>query len=111
MELPGSRAEGHCLSMDRQPGVPHDSQPNRKEKTMAYYVKSDPIYDNVTYNRADARASAKRIKKVLKQPTSVALDPSVIRQLRREAVQRGIPYQVLMRMLIVEGLRNLKKAS
>jgi len=78
---------------------------------MTYYVKSDPIYDKVTYNRAAARASAQKLKKARKQPTSVALDPSVIRELRREALQRGIPYQVLMRMFIVEGLRNLKKAS
>ena len=78
---------------------------------MAYYVKTDPAYDKVTYNRAKVRATARRLKKTRKQPTSVALDPSVIRELRRQAIQRGIPYQVLMRMLIVEGLRNLKKAS
>ncbi len=75
------------------------------------YVKSDPEYDEVTYNRTWARAATRRLKKARKTPTSVALDPKTIAQLRREAVARGIPYQVLMRMLIVEGLGRLKKAS
>jgi type III secretion system FlhB-like substrate exporter len=78
---------------------------------MTYYVKSDPAYDKVTYDRGKVRTSAARLKKARKQPTSVALDPAMIRELRRHALQRGIPYQVLMRMFIVEGLRNLKKAS
>ena len=78
---------------------------------MSYYAKRDPSYEKVTYNRGKVRAAAQRLKKLRKQPTSVALDPSVIRELRREALERGVPYQVLMRMLIVEGLRNLKKAS
>jgi hypothetical protein len=78
---------------------------------MTYYVKNDPAYGKVTYDRKKVRATAARLKKVRKQPTSVALDPAVIRELRRQALQKGIPYQVLMRMFIVEGLRNLKKAS
>ena len=78
---------------------------------MTYYVKSEPGYEKATYNRDKVRAAARRLKKTRKQPTSVALDPAVIRQLRGEAQARGLPYQVLMRMLIVEGLKKMKKAS
>ena len=69
-----------------------------------------PRRSAIDIGRDKVRAAASRLKKARKQPTSIALDPAVIRQLRREALDRGIPYQVLMRMLIVEGLKNLKKA-
>jgi len=77
---------------------------------MTYYVKNEPGYEKVEYNRSRVRQAARRLKKSRKQPTSVALDPAVIRELRKEAADRDIPYQVLMRMLIVQGLRKLKKA-
>jgi antitoxin HicB len=35
----------------------------------------------------------------------------VILQLKREAQERGVPYQVLMRMLIVEGLKTSRRQS
>lgn len=78
---------------------------------MTYYVKNEAGYEKVTYNRKKVRAAAQRLKKARKQPTSVALEPAVIRQLKQEAKSRGLPYQVLMRMLIVEGLKEIKKAS
>jgi predicted DNA binding CopG/RHH family protein len=78
---------------------------------MTYYVKSEPGYERVTYNRAKVRAAALRQRKARKKPTSLALDPAVILELKREAEARGLPYQVLMRMLIVEGLKKLKRAS
>jgi predicted DNA binding CopG/RHH family protein len=78
---------------------------------MAYYVKNEAEYEKVDYNRSRVRQAARRLKKSRKKPTSVALDPAVIRELRKEAAARDIPYQVLMRMLIVQGLRKLKKAS
>jgi len=78
---------------------------------MTYYVKSEPGYEEVTYNRKKVRAAALRLKKARKQPTSIALDRTVIQELRREAQARGVPYQVLMRMLIIEGLKRMKKAG
>ena len=78
---------------------------------MTYYVKSEPGYEKVSYNRAKVQRTARRLKTARKQPTSIALDPAVIRRLRKEAEARDVPYQVLMRMLIVQGLRNLEKAS
>ena len=78
---------------------------------MTYYVKSEAGYDKATYNRKKVRAAAIRLKRARKQPTSVALEPAVIDQLKQEAKARGLPYQVLMRMLIVEGLGRMKKAG
>ena len=78
---------------------------------MTYYVKSEPGYEKVTYNRKKVRAAALRLKKARKQPTSIALDPAVIQQLKQEAQARGVPYQVLMRMLIVDGLKRMKKSG
>lgn len=42
-------------------------------------------------------------------PTYVTLDSHFVSELKKEAQIRGIPYQVLMRMLIVEGFKRLKK--
>lgn len=44
-----------------------------------------------------------------KQPTSVALDPQTIQSLKELAERKGIPYQVLMRSFILEGLEKAKK--
>lgn len=46
-----------------------------------------------------------------KVPTSVALDPRFVLELKKEAQSRGIPYQILMRMFIVERFQRLKNAS
>ena len=78
---------------------------------MTYYVKSKGDYDKVSFDREKVRAAAIRLRKKRKKPTSVALDPMVIKALRREAESRGLPYQVLMRMLIVQGLKTLQKTS
>jgi len=78
---------------------------------MTYYVKSESGYEKVTYNRRKVRQAARRLKKSRKRPTSVALDPAVIRRLRKAAEHRDVPYQVLMRMLIVQGLQKLERVS
>ena len=51
-------------------------------------------------------AAAKRLKKKRKLPTSVALEEHTIRELKAVAHWRGVPYQVLMRMFILDGLRK-----
>ncbi len=78
---------------------------------MTYYVKSEAGYEKATYDRKKVRSTARRLKAARKQPTSVALSADVILQLKHEAQERGLPYQVLMRMLIVDGLKRLKEAS
>jgi len=55
--------------------------------------------------------SMKRLKKSRKLPTSLALEESTVRELKMIAEDKGIPYQVLMRMFILEGLRRSKRAA
>jgi len=54
-------------------------------------------------------AAMKKARGLRKRPTSVALDLEFIDELKAEAKARGVPYQVLMRMFIVEGLKRLRR--
>jgi predicted DNA binding CopG/RHH family protein len=56
-------------------------------------------------------AAMKRYKDSPKKPTSVALDETTIMELKTMAEAQGIPYQVLIRVFILDGLERLKKAS
>jgi hypothetical protein len=83
---------------------------------MSRFVKSEKGYDKAF--EADWKAVKKGLKKVRaeagepkKVPTSVALDPRFVSELKKEATHRGIPYQVLMRMFIIEGFQRLKKKA
>ncbi len=53
--------------------------------------------------------SLKRHGRGAKLPTSVALEIGTIRDLKKLAASKGVPYQVLMRMFIIEGLNKTKK--
>ncbi len=83
---------------------------------MSRYVKSEKGYEKSF--KADWKAIKKGLKKVRaevgeprKVPTSVALDPRLVAELKKEAKSRGIPYQILMRMFIIEGFKRLKKSA
>ncbi len=78
---------------------------------MPRYVKNESEYGKVSFDSAKVRAAKKRAKAVRKRPTSVALDMQLIDQLKAEAKARGVPYQVLMRMFIIEGFKRLKRAG
>jgi predicted DNA binding CopG/RHH family protein len=56
-------------------------------------------------------AAMKRHKEARKKPTSVALDETTIQELKTVAETQGIPYQVLIRVFILDGLNRIKKAS
>ena len=82
---------------------------------MRRYVKNEKGYEKsfdtdwkaVKKGLKKARADQGEPKKV---PTSVALDPRFVAELKKEAQARGIPYQILMRMFIIEGFQRMKKA-
>jgi predicted DNA binding CopG/RHH family protein len=78
---------------------------------MSRYVKDEREYRKVSFDPAKIRAAMKRTKAARKQPTSLALDPNLIRDLKAEAKARGVPYQVLMRMFVIEGFKRLKRAG
>ena len=77
---------------------------------MPRYVRNESEYPRISCESKKIRAAMKRKGKDRKQPTSVALDPRLIAELKSEARARGVPYQVPMRMFIVEGCKRLKRA-
>lgn len=83
---------------------------------MPRYVKSEKGYEKSF--EADWNAVKKGLKKARseqgqpkKVPTSVALDPRFVAELKKAAEERGVPYQILMRMFIIEGFQRMKKAG
>ena len=77
-----------------------------------YYVKSLPEYDSPSlFDEKKILAAARRLKKKRKFPTSVALEEETIQQLKTLASWRGVPYQILMRMFILDGLRHATAAQ
>ncbi len=83
---------------------------------MSKFVKNEKGYEKSF--SADWNAVKEGLKKVRgkknaskKIPTSIALDPEFLEELKHEAHERSIPYQILMRMLLVEGFKKLKKAT
>lgn len=76
------------------------------------YAKSLKSYEGPFELEADKiLAAMKRYKDSRKKPTSVALDERTIEELKLVAEKQGIPYQVLIRVLILDGLERLKKAT
>lgn len=78
---------------------------------MPRYVKNESEYNKLSFESAKIRAAMKRTKAARKQPTSLALDRKLIEELKAEAKARGVPYQVLMRMFVIEGFKRLKRAG
>jgi predicted DNA binding CopG/RHH family protein len=77
-----------------------------------YYAKSLKEYDGTF--KLDAKkilAAMKRYKDAKKKPTSVALDETTIEELKKAASKQGIPYQVLIRVFVLDGLAKLKKVA
>lgn len=75
------------------------------------YVKSRKEFDEPF--ELDAKiilAAMKRFKDSRKKPTSVALDEKTIQALKWAAEKQGLPYQVLIRVFILNGLDRIKKA-
>ncbi len=76
------------------------------------YVKSTKEYEGeFELDSKKILAAMKRYKDSPKKPTSVALDELTILELKKMAQKQGIPYQVLIRVFILDGLDRLKKVS
>jgi predicted DNA binding CopG/RHH family protein len=76
------------------------------------YVKSEKLYAATSgFEKEKILEAAKRLKKKRKLPTSIALEETTIKELKALAEWRGVPYQVLMRMFILDGLRHSQKAG
>jgi predicted DNA binding CopG/RHH family protein len=76
------------------------------------YAKSLKEYDqDFELDSKKILAAMKRFKDAPKKPTSVALDETTIQELKMLAEIQGIPYQVLIRVFILDGLDRFKKAA
>jgi signal recognition particle subunit SEC65 len=76
-----------------------------------YYVKSKKEYEKATLLDAEKILDAMKRVKGRRKPTSVALEESVIKELRKVAEKLNIPYQVLVRLFILEGLRRVRDVA
>ena len=78
---------------------------------MKRYVKRLKEYENIEFDEKKVLAAAKRLKAARKIPTSIALEKKTVEELKDLAAEKGVPYQVLMRMFVLEGLRKMQKAA
>ena len=80
---------------------------------MKKYVKNKNVttYKNNQFDLDASYAAANEIRKEKKMPTSIALDPTTIEKLKNLALKKGVPYQVLMRMFIIEGIKREGKKT
>ena len=77
---------------------------------MKKYAKRSKTYDRIEFDTKAIVAGMSRLKGSRRKPTSVALEEELIQELKSLAHKRGVPYQILMRLLIADGVRRLKAA-
>lgn len=78
----------------------------KKKKNYVKNKKEDKeMYKEISFDVEKSLEARLRLKS-LKRPTSVALEPETIEQLKTIAAEKGIPYQVLMRSYILRGLKE-----
>ncbi|HLB59812.1 MAG TPA: hypothetical protein VJL87_07015 [Bdellovibrionota bacterium] len=76
------------------------------------YVKSEKGYGKTSeFEEKKIVDAMRRLKSGSKVPTSVALDPKLVAEIKVEAESRGLPYQVLLRMFIIDGFKKWRKAG
>jgi predicted DNA binding CopG/RHH family protein len=79
---------------------------------MKKYTKYEKTYDKIQFDSEKVREGNKKARDAAqsrKIPTSVALPPQLVEDLKFVAGQKGVPYQVLMRMFIVDGFKKFKQ--
>ncbi|MBF0361536.1 MAG: hypothetical protein HQK49_11020 [Oligoflexia bacterium] len=77
---------------------------------MKKYAKQLKEYNKIDFDPEDILAEMSRLKGHRRKPISVALEEDIVKNIKSMALKKGIPYQVLIRLLIVDGVRRLKAA-
>lgn len=77
---------------------------------MPSYVKNEKGYSKTKFNAKAVKDAYSKAKTKKKHPTSVNLPEEVVTELKALALKMDVPYQTLMRRLIVEGLEKLRIA-
>lgn len=77
---------------------------------MKKYAKRLKEYKKIEFDADAIIAGMRRLQGARRKPTSIALEEDLLKELKEVAHKRGVPYQVLMRLLIADGLKRLKAA-
>jgi predicted DNA binding CopG/RHH family protein len=78
---------------------------------MKRYAKALKEYEEIEFDPKEIIAGMNRLKGSRRKPTSIALEEELLKELRALAQKQGIPYQVLMRLLIADGVKRMKKTA
>lgn len=78
---------------------------------MKKYAKKSKAYDKIDFDPKEIIEGMSRLKGARRKPTSVALEEELLNELKALATKRGVPYQVLMRLLIADGIKRLKDVA
>lgn len=78
---------------------------------MKKSAKRLKAYDKIEFDVKEILEGMSRLKGARRKPTSVALEEELINELKAIAEERGVPYQVLMRLLIADGVKRLREAA
>lgn len=78
---------------------------------MKKYAKRLKEYNQIEFNSKEIIEGMSRLKGARRKPTSIALEEELLEELKELAQKRGLPYQVLMRLLISEGVKRLKDVA
>ena len=73
-----------------------------KEDTTEYIEEFEPVECEVAPELEEEILQ----KRELKKPITLRLEPNQIEAVRKIANRKGMPYQTLIRMWIVEGIRS-----
>jgi predicted DNA binding CopG/RHH family protein len=77
---------------------------------MRSYVKNEKGYSKVKFDAKAIKDAYAKTKSKKKHPTSINLPVEVVTELKALALEMDIPYQTLMRKMIVDALAKLKAA-
>ena len=77
---------------------------------MPNYVKNEKGYSKVKFSAKAVKDAYAKAKTKKKHPTSVNLPEEIVTELKALALEMDVPYQTLMRKLIIEGLTKLRAA-
>ena len=83
----------------------------RKGGSIKKTAKRLKAYEKIEFDSKEIIEGMSRLKGARRKPTSIALEEELLKELKAIASKRGVPYQVLMRLLIAEGVKRLKDAA
>jgi len=78
---------------------------------MPNYVKNKKGYGKVEFDTQAIKKAYDKRKKAKKFPTSINLPEEIVAELKAIAQKKGLPYQALMRMLIIDGLEKIRESA